>query len=182
MAHGGGLALRRDVLAGSITVVVTVLLGAPVGLLWAALAPEAEVVVHGTRVDVVETYGDAFIAADAAYLAVVVVAGTVSGLLAWCLAAAHSPAVVVGLTVGGLAAAWVAAAVGEQVGRTALELAGAGVEGPRELAVRLRSTSAVVGWPLASLAAYVGALLSAERRSAVPAGPGDRVGAAASSG
>lgn len=175
MAHGGGLALSRDLLAGWVTVVVTVLLGAPVGLLWAALAPEAEVVVHGTRVDVVETYGDAFIAADAAYLAAVVVAGAVGGLLAWRLAAAHGPAVVVGLTVGGLAAAWVAAAVGGQVGQTALELAEAGVEGPREVAVRLRSTSAVVGWPLASLAAYVGALLSAERRHAVAARPADPV-------
>lgn len=154
--------LGQDVRAGLLTVVVTVLLGAPVGLLWAALAPQVTVAVTAAGVDVVDADGDAFFAADGYFVGAVVLAGAIGGLLAWRLAAAHGPAVVLGLAVGGLAAAGIAVEVGELVGVPLRELVEAGFVGQRELAVRLRSPSAVVGWPLASLLAYVGAMLAAE--------------------
>lgn len=141
-----------DLSAGLLTVAVTVLVGAPVGLLWAALAPRVVVVVRDGQADLVDAYTDGFIAADAYYLAAVVLAGLVGGLLAWRLGAAHGPAVVLGLTLGGFAAAYVVMVVGGLAGGTPpSELAAAGGQGRHELAVRLRATSALVGWPLASL-------------------------------
>jgi hypothetical protein len=155
--------VAADLRAGLLAVAVTVLLGAPVGLLWAALAPHAEVVLTGTRVQLAETYSGAFVAADACYLAAVAVAGLVGGLVARRCASAHGPAVVVGLTVGGIVAAYVAAVVGEQVGSTAGELVAAGAAGRQELALQLRSAPAMVGWPVASLLAHVVATMLRDR-------------------
>ena len=152
----------QDLWAGLLTVAVTVLVGAPVGLLWAALAPPVLVQVEAGGVRPVETWGDGFIAVDGYYLAAVLVAGTVGGLLTWWWASAHGPAVVVGLTVGGLAAAWVAMVVGSLVGDgTVAELIASGAQGRHELAVRLRATSALLGWPIAAL--LTGLLLSLRR-------------------
>ena len=148
--------LWHDARAGLLTVAVTVLVGAPVGLLWAALAPRVRVEVSGEDVQVLDTYTDGFIAVDAWFFAAVVVAGLVGGALAWRLGADHGPAVVLGLVAGGLAAAWIAARVGGEVDRvTVAQLVDAGVQGRRELAVRLRSTSALLGWPIASLLAFL---------------------------
>ena len=47
-----------------------------------------------------DTYGDGFIAVDAWFLAAVVVAGLVGGLLACRLGGEHGPAIVLGLVVG----------------------------------------------------------------------------------
>ena len=148
--------LRRDVGAGLLTVAVTVLVGAPVGLLWAALAPRVTVEITGEDVEIAGAYTDGFIAVDAWFFAAVVVAGLVGGVLAWWLGAAHGPAVVLGLVAGGLLAAWVAARVGGEVDRVTVEqLVESGAQGRRELAVRLRSTSALLGWPIASLLAFL---------------------------
>ena len=167
-ARAPGTPLWHDVRAGVLTVVVTVLVGAPVGLLWAALAPRVAVEVTGKDVQVLDTYRDGFIAVDGWFFAAVVLAGLVGGVLAWRLGAPHGPAVVLGLAVGGLAAAWIAARVGGEVDRvTAQQLVESGVQGRRELAVRLRSTSALIGWPLASLLAFL-ALSLARRPAAAP--------------
>jgi hypothetical protein len=171
-----GTPLWHDLRAGLLTVAVTVLVGAPVGLLWAALAPRVTVEISGDDVQVVDTFGDGFIAVDAWFLAAVLLAGLVGGVLAWRLDAEHGPAVVLGLVVGGLAAAWIASRVGGEVDRvTARQLVESGVQGRRELAVRLRATSALLGWPIASLLAFL--VLSVLR----PAAPSPD-GPAASSG
>lgn len=145
----------QDLWAGLLTVAVTVLVGAPVGLLWAAVAPRVVVVIRGDEVDVLDV-GDSFIAVDGYFLAAVLVAGAVGGSLAWWLGSPHGPAVVLGLTVGGLAAAWVAMTVGGLVDhRPVRELLAAGVQGRRELAVQLRATTALLGWPTASLLTFL---------------------------
>jgi hypothetical protein len=155
--------LWHDLRAGLLTVAVTVLVGAPVGLLWAALAPRVRVEVRGEDVQVLDAYRDGFIAVDAWFFAAVVLAGVVGGLVAARLGAAHGPAVVLGLVAGGLAAAWIAARVGGLVDHlTVRQLVEQGVQGRRELAVQLRSTSALLGWPLASLLAFLA--LSVVRR------------------
>ena len=64
---------------GLLTVAVTVLVGAPVGLLWAALAPRVRIDVDGDDVQVVDTWTDGFIAVDAWFFAAVVVAGWSAG-------------------------------------------------------------------------------------------------------
>jgi len=152
-------AVRDDILAGLVTLVVTVLAAAPVGLLWAALAPRADVVVEGGGVQLAQQGGlGVFIAADGSFLLAGLLAGAVSGVFAWRLGRAHGPAVVLALTVGGLLAAYLAVRVGQQVGVEALERAIA--EDPRrmlELPVRLRAREALVGWPVGALLAYVGA-------------------------
>ena len=156
-----------DAWAGLLTVAVTVLVGAPVGLLWAALAPRVAVEIVAGDVEVLDRWSDGFIAADGYYLAAVLVAGVVGGLLTWWRASAHGPAVVVALAVGGLAAAWVAMVVGGLVGQgSAAELVAAGVQGRQELPVRLRATSAVLGWPIASLTTYLLVALWRRERSA----------------
>ena len=161
--------LWHDVRAGLLTVAVTVLVGAPVGLLWAALAPHVTVEVTGDDVQVLDTYRDGFIAVDAWFLAAVVVAGLVGGVLTWWLGAAHGPAVVLALAVGGLAAAWISGRVGGLVDHlTVRQILASGVQGHREIAVQLRSTSALLGWPIASLLVFL-ALSVARRPSA--AGP-----------
>lgn len=160
-APASGPPLSHDLRAGLLTVAVTVLVGAPVGLLWAALAPRVAVEVAGQDVQVLDDSRDGFIAVDAWFLAAVVVAGLVGGALAWRLGARHGPAVVLGLTVGGLAAAWIAARVGGEVDRvTVQQVLEQGQQGRRELAVRLRSTSALLGWPLASLLAHLALTLT----------------------
>jgi hypothetical protein len=148
--------LAHDVRAGLITVAVTVLVGAPVGLLWAALAPPVEVVVSADGVRLVDRDSSAFIASDGYFVAAVLLAGVVGGALAWRLGSRHGPAVVPGLAVGGLLAAYIAMAVGGLVDDVALaELVEAGVQGRRELPARLRSRSALLVWPAASLLTFL---------------------------
>lgn len=152
--------LWHDAFAGVLTAVVTVLVGAPVGLLWAGLAPTVDVVVAGDQVQLVEPGSSAFIATDGFFLIAVALAGVVGGVLAWSLAHPHGPAVVVGLTLGGLAAAYVAMVVGEQVGLTEVTQAvQAGQQGALELTVQLRAQEALVGWPVGALVGYAAASL-----------------------
>lgn len=152
--------LWQDGFAGMLAAVVTVLVGAPMGLLWAAAAPKVDVVVDGDSVQLAEPASNAFIATDGFFLLIVALAGAVGGVIAWRLAHAHGPAVVVGLAAGGLAAAYVARVVGEQVGLADVESAvRAGQQGALELSVRLRSREAVVGWPVGSLVGYAVASL-----------------------
>lgn len=147
---------RKDAWAGLLTVAVTVLVGAPVGLLWAALAPRVTVRIVAGDVEVLGTWRDGFIAVDGYYLAAVLLAGVVGGLLTWWRASAHGPAVVLSLAVGGVAAGWIVMVVGSLVGDgSAAELVAAGAQGRQELPADLRATSAVLGWPIASLLTYL---------------------------
>ena len=145
---------RSDVVAGVVTAVVCVLLGAPVGLLWAAVAPKVVVEVSGTAVTLASD-ASTFIAGDGAFLGVVFVVGLITGLVAWVLGRRYGPAVVVGLTAGGLLGAYVAARTGELVDEGSARAAvAAGRTGGLELSLVLRATEAVVGWPIGALLAF----------------------------
>lgn len=164
-AETAGVPIRLDLLAGLVTLVVTVLVAAPVGLLWAALAPRVQVVVGADgRPSLVDVYGDGFIADDGYFLGAVLLAGVVGGVLAWLLGRRHGPVVVVALAAGGLLAAYVAMSVGETVDLTSLQtqaqaMARSGSQDALALTARLTSIEALVGWPLGSLVAYLGASL-----------------------
>ena len=152
--------LGEEVRDGLVAAVVSVLVAAPVGLLWAAVAPRVDVVVGGTQVDLADRDSSAFIAGDGAFLLVVALAGVVGGLLAWRLTRQPGPGVVLGLALGGLAAAYVAMVVGQQVGYDAVQAAvDGGVQGALELNLRLRAREALVGWPVGALVAFVIAAL-----------------------
>lgn len=155
-------------LAGILTVVGVVLLGAPLGLLWAAVAPRVQVVVAeggGTRL--ADPSNDGFIAVDGFFLGLGVLAGLLSGAVAWWVGRRYGPGVVVGLVVGGLLAAEVARATGELVDAgQAQAVVEAGRTGVIELSVRLRSEPARTGWPVAALAAHMVLTLFSSRRDA----------------
>jgi hypothetical protein len=153
--------------AAVITTVGCVLLGAPVGLLWAAVTPRAEVRAAGQGVSLADPTATAFIAADGYFFALVLLAGALSGVLAVRLGRRNGLGCVLGLTLGGLLAAEVARRTGSLVGladaRAFLE---AGQDGTFTLSARLRSTSALVGWPLAGLVVL---MFSAAAAAAEPA-------------
>jgi len=169
-----GPPVTQDLWAGLVTVAVTVLAGAPVGLLWAALAPRfADAAVAAGQGASAATAGAALLAVDASYLGAVVVAGLATGVLTWRLGSQHGPAVVVGLTVGGLVAGSVAMSVGGLVGSRPLgELLASGQD-LTGLAVDLRATAVIAGWPVASLLVVVVSALRAGRREG-RAGSGGR--------
>jgi hypothetical protein len=165
--------VRQDVQAGLLTVAVTVLVGAPVGLLWAALAPRVEVVLTGEGVQLVDRDSSAFIASDGYFSLAVLLAGLVGGALAWRWGSRHGPTVVPGLAIGGLIGAYVAMAVGGLVGDVQLaDLLEAGAKGRRELGVRrLRSLPALLVWPAASVLSFLTLML---RRPEVSSGSPQR--------
>lgn len=166
--------LVSDVVAGLLSVVVSVLVAAPVGLLWAALAPRVRVVAAGDTLSFADVYGDDRIAGDGYFLLAVLLSGIVGGVLAWLLGRRHGPAVVVGLAVGGLLAAAVAQQVGSLVGSdlsAVVTQARAGARGTFDLSVKLQSVTALVGWPVGALLAYLAATLFSDRTSPAAAGP-----------
>ncbi|MEX2290496.1 MAG: DUF2567 domain-containing protein [Mycobacteriales bacterium] len=157
--------IGADTFAGLLAAAVTVLLGAPVGLLWAAVAPRPTAVVDDDgQARLAMPGSNAFIAGDGFFLLAVTVAGIIGGLLAWHLGRRHGPAVVVGLTAGGLAAAYVAMVVGQQV---TLEQAQQAIRssqpGLLEVSLRLLATQTLVGWPVGALLGYVATSLVRER-------------------
>jgi hypothetical protein len=158
-------------LAAILTVITLVLLGGPLGLLWAAVAPRVRVEVSqdgGTQL--ADPTSDGFIAVDGCFLVLAVLAGVLTGVLAWRVGRRYGPGVVVGLVVGGLLAAEVARQTGELVDAgQAQAVVDAGRAGVVELSVRLRAESARVGWPVAALAAHMVLTLFAGRSGQRPA-------------
>ena len=151
-----------DAAAGVVTTVGVVLLGAPLGLLWAAVSPRAEFELRGTDPpSLAEGAARAFLDADVAFGGLALLAGLVSGALAGWLGRRHGPAVVLGLVTGGLLAAYVASRTGRQVGRDAFLAAvrDPGGNGRVEAAVQLFTPEAVVAWPVGALLSF-GVLLA----------------------
>ena len=159
--------MLADLLAGLLTMVICVLVAAPVGLLWAALAPRVQLVASGNSLDYADVYGSSRIAADGYFLFAVLLAGVVAGVLAWLLGRQHGPAVVLGLAIGGVLAAAVAQQVGSLVGTDLLSVvaqARSGARGNFELSVGLQAHAALAGWSLGALLTYLAAMLIGDRR------------------
>jgi hypothetical protein len=155
---------RRDVTRCVAIVVGMVLLGAPVGLLWSALAPHYTVVFDAGQA----TYPfiestKAFIGVEGTFVAVTFVVGALCGALAWWFGRSSGPWTVVALAVGGVLAALVAAHVGLLPGRQEAFDALARKQGSVQLFLgarsgndtHLRAPWAVVVWPLGALVAFL---------------------------
>lgn len=155
--------LRHDVAAGLLAFVVTVLAGAPVGLLWSALAPRAEALRVGELYLAADRSSSAFIAGDGFFLGAVLVAGLVTGLVAWWFGRAHGPAVVLGLAAGGVAAAAVAMVVGERAGVAAYDAAVRAGQDRIDVTLVLMAREALAGWPVAALLAFAVPTLLTDR-------------------
>ena len=173
----GGLSRWRHDLAGAVALTsLIVLLGAPAGLLWSAVAPHFTIVRTDGELSLPNIESSkAFVGADGSYVVVVVALGVLTGALAWRWARSYGPGTVLGLTVGGLLAALVAAAVGLRPGaQEAVEALRdmSGGNGSFELFLgardqatgdlSLRAAWAPVLWPVASLVTF---LVPAFRRS-----------------
>lgn len=146
----------QEALAAALTTVGCVLLGAPVGLLWAAVTPRAQVVAAGDDVRVADPTGSQFIASDAYFVVALLVAGVLTGLLALAIGRRYALGTALGLVLGGLLAADVARRTGPMVGleEARAALAG-GRDGTLELVGRVRATSAVAVWPIAALVVHM---------------------------
>ena len=166
---------RDDLLVFVVSVATIVLLGAPAGLLWSAVAPHYTVRVtdQGLQADDIEST-KAFIGADGTYALVVLGVGVLCGVLAWRFGRRGGPWIVAGLVVGGVLAALVAAEVGLRPGAPhAFEALkpGSGFRGSVQLYLgkrtgdsndlSLRAPWAFVLWPVGSLLAF---LIPAYRR------------------
>lgn len=153
--------VREDGAAGLFTAAACCLLGAPTGLLWSALAPHAHVSITSNGATIVDGAAELFIAGDAFFLGVTVVVGLLLGGLCWLVARGSGPSVVVGLAVGGLLGAYVAARVGMRPGQDTLRAAEiVGRHGRYAANVALQAKLAVLGWPIAALAAFSTLVLS----------------------
>ena len=149
---------RVDARVAAAVVAVTVLLGAPVGLLWARVSPRLTVVlVPGKDPQAQRLEGKDFIGADGSYVGLALLAGVVCGMLAWRFARRSGPWTVLALVVGGLAAAKVAAVVGVRPGRSEVMamIREAKLDRTVHLFLKLRSPWALVSWPVGALIAFL---------------------------
>lgn len=153
---------RRDAAEAVLVAVACVLLGAPSGLLWSAVAPRLRVTLGPNGPQTTGLEGKAFIGADGSYLLVVLAVGVVTGVAAWLLARRAGPWTVFGLLVGGLLAAKVAASVGVLPGRDHVRalLQDPTARGSVHLTIKLRSPWTLVGWPVGALTAFTALLLA----------------------
>ncbi|MFN2537433.1 MAG: hypothetical protein ABR549_04675 [Mycobacteriales bacterium] len=156
--------LREDLTRFAVVIVGMVLLGAPIGLLWSAVAPRYTVVFSGGEPSYPYLESSkAFIGVDGSFAAVTLVAGAACGLLGWFLARRSGPWTVAALAIGGVLAALVAAHVGLLPGRQEAFEALTRKQGAVELFLgvrdgddtHLRAPWTVVIWPVAALVAFL---------------------------
>ena len=146
---------RADATAAAVTATVSVLLGVPAGLLWAATAPLIDV---PGALDGAESAFRAAASADVGFGVIALGAGALCGGVAWWRAFRRGWTVPVALAAGGTGGALVAAALGH------LRNSGhALAQVPPNLSLRahdvvdfaLRTRQAIVLWPVAALLVYV---------------------------
>jgi len=152
---------RIDLVPAAFVAGMTVLLGAPAGVIWSALAPHARIAISASGATFADGATEVFVAGDGWFLGVCAAAGLLSGLLAWLGARRSGPYVVVALAVGGLLAAYVGAKVGRRIGQDELRAAAAaGRPGTYVANVALQAKQAVLVWPIAALATFVALVAS----------------------
>lgn len=159
--------LLEDLQAGVLLILGSVLLAAPAGLLWSAVAPRAVVTVTAQGPEIADIESNkAFVGADGSYFLVMLGFGLVCGVVGWWLFRRSGPFTVVALVIGGSAAALIASAVGLMPG--ANEAIDAVSEGSafrgnvdlylgrlQENQLALRGAWAFVGWPVGACLAFL---------------------------
>ncbi|HLL65978.1 MAG TPA: DUF2567 domain-containing protein [Micromonosporaceae bacterium] len=116
-------AFRRDgvswaeCLVGLAVAVLVAVLGAPLGLLWRALAPRVELIKTARGIFPVEAEPEGYFADDGWFVVIGAMAGLLLGVAAWVLLRRfRGPVVLVGLVVGSVAGAVLGAWLGHRVG------------------------------------------------------------------
>ena len=138
---------------------VVVLLGAPLALLWRAVAPTAVILRTADGPQPAAPESDQVFATDGWFVLVSLVVGAVVGALAWFALRSRGPAAPTGLAAGGLLAGLVAAAVGRRLVVDQYLYDFCHAPGVRCLiydgTLYLHATAAVVVLPAAMLTAFV---------------------------
>lgn len=156
--------LKEDLTRFAMIVVGIVLLGAPVGLLWAAVAPHYTVVfANGEPTYPLLESSKAFVGVDGSFAAVTVVVGVICGLLGWFFGRRSGPWTVAALAIGGVLAALIAARVGLLPGRQETFDALTRKQGAVDLFLgarkgdetHLRAPWVTVLWPVSALVAFL---------------------------
>lgn len=157
--------MRRNFLVGLSVLAGVAILGGPVGLVWAAVAPRAVYVLTPEGATLANPATEALAAADGWFAVVSAVAGLACGAVAYVVAGRrHDVAAVVALAAGGAVAGLVAWRVGQLPDLAEFRHAvrtrpdGTRVEG----FLSLNAASALVVWPLLAVATF-GALTAAQR-------------------
>jgi hypothetical protein len=169
--------VRREAIGFVGTVIALVLLGSPIGLIWAAVSPHPEYVLTATSVDLVSPETKAFVAADGIFLIMSLVIGLASGVAAYLLGRAWGQrggaaagraggtSVAAGLAVGGVLGALVAWKVGALVGHDSfVHLVRTGRDGLHVHGyVFVRAHGVLMAWGFAAVVAFAGCLLWFDR-------------------
>ncbi len=155
---------RKDGLTLGATTAWLVLLGAPLALLWRAVAPRIEILRTAAGPQPAQAESSQLFAPDGWFVVVSVVVGVVVGALAWTVLRRRGPAAPLGLAVGGLLAASVAAAVG---GRLIVDQYVWDYCKGRCIVyngtMHLNATAAIVALPVALLTAYAALTIAFDR-------------------
>ncbi|MEV6346702.1 hypothetical protein [Actinoplanes sp. NPDC051851] len=112
---------QRQLVVALGSAAVLALLGVPLGLLWAWLAPDVPVIATDSGIVVNDPSPEQYIAADGWFTLLGLGFGLLAAILAWLLLRRdRGPALLIGV-IGGtfVAGRWVAGAVGEMIGRDA---------------------------------------------------------------
>ena len=163
------------------TSALLLLLGAPLGLLWAQVAPRANVLVEGPdAASLVDPGTSDYIVADLQLLGLSTAAGVLCGVLGWSRGRRALAGVAIGLALGGFAAGCVAEEVGERRHQAQVREVLQERRPPFEVeaALHVRATSVRFGWPAGALAGLaVAGFLHRPVRRAADAAPGGSWGA-----
>jgi hypothetical protein len=159
--------LLAEAAAGTVALGLVALLGAPIGLLWAAVAPKVEVVRTGQGLDLVSSETKSFVGADGWLFVLGLLVGAVCGFVAWRLGRRHALGTVLGLVLGSVLAAIIAWRVGHLVdvprlSATLHSLPGKPVIDPT---LDVRAKGVLLAWPFASAAVFLGLLAFWPNRS-----------------
>src|SRR3954447_17033004 len=149
---------RRDAVVAVGCVVAMVLLGAPVGLLWAHVSPHVHTVITSQGVEITDAEPKAFIGSDAVFLFLTAGVGLVAAAVVGWFDRAPNPVTVIALCVGGGVAAVIAWHVGHRVNFDAFRhyLDHGRVGQHMDAIVRVRAKSVVIGWAFGAAVGYGG--------------------------
>lgn len=142
--------------AAAATGVALLLLAAPVGLLWAALAPRAQVVIDPTGADFANPESNVFFAADGYFLLLTLGVGVICAVVAFSLRRLPPLSALAGLTAGGIGASVIAGHVGARVHRSAFlaALSRAPLGAHLQASVVVRADGVYLGWAFAAVVVY----------------------------
>lgn len=153
-----------------------VLLGAPVGLLWARISPRVSVSFSAQGPSLDRPESSEFFAADGSFGVILLLVGVVTGALSWALTRrrAPGPTVPLSIAVGGLLAAAVAAAVGTRYVVDAKLAALCTAQDACAIydgTLQLRSRGLLVVWAVAALVVHFSLTAGFDRESEASAVP-----------